>query len=89
MLWVAQFGVRGIEHGQFGREARRDFLGRGQRTRAASSTLVLKWRRERARGVHVAWRLWQQAAACLHACARRCSRGGCAGQGPVILIGSL
>jgi len=28
-------------------------------------------------------------AACLHACARRCLRGGCAGQGPVILIGSL
>ena len=57
MIWVAQFGVREIEHGQFGREARRDFLGRGQRTQVASSTLVLKCRRERARGVHVAWRL--------------------------------
>jgi hypothetical protein len=42
---------------------------------------ALKWRGKQARGIHVAWRPWQQAAACTHACARRCSRGSCAGQG--------
>ena len=57
------------------------FSGRGQRTRMASSTSVLKWRGRQARDTHVAWRPWQQAAACTHACARRCSRGSCAGQG--------
>ena len=69
--WVRWISERGMS----------SFSGRGQRTRTASSTSVLKWRGRQARGIHVAWRPWQQAAACTHACARRCSRGSCAGQG--------
>ena len=55
--------------------------------RTALSTSGRKRRRERAQGVHVAWRLWQQAAACPHARRRRCAGGGRAGQSAELLIG--
>jgi len=75
--WKAQFGWRWIECGVFAREGRRCTFGLGNR--ATTSTLVLKERGKRVRGVHVAW--WRrQADSCVlahaHAVALTATDGG-------------
>ena len=80
-LWSAQFRLRGIGCGEFERESRRGSLvvdrenvrrrprwcSRGGGSEPGASTSPGGTGR--------------QAAACSHACAWRCLRGGCAGQG--------
>ena len=80
-LWNAQFDLRWIECGEFAREGRR-----------GSSVLDREIARHRPRwcsrrGRSEPWAstlpsdAGRQAAACLHARTRRCTRGGCTGQG--------
>ena len=81
MLWVAQFGMRGIGCDEFERKARRGSLVVDKEIGAASPTLALKGEEEASPGRPR--RLAAQAgkqAACLHAHTRRCARGGRAGQ---------
>ena len=80
MLWVAQFGLRGIGCDEFERKARRGSLVVDREIGRRRPRWRSKGRRKRARGIHVAWRC-RQATACLHARTRRCARSGHAGQG--------
>jgi len=82
-------GLRGIEHGEFERERLRvssvvdrengDVVHAGAQVGKEASS---------GRPRHLATLAGRQAA-CLHTRTQRCARGGRAGQGPVILIGSL
>ena len=84
MLWVAQFGLRGIGCDEFERKARRGSLVVDKEIGRRRPRWRSKGRRKRARGVHVAWRRRQ--ASRLRACTRAAA---VLDRGPVILIGSL
>ena len=77
MLWVAQFGLRGIGCDEFERKARRGSLVVDREIRRRRPRWRSNGRRKRAWGVHVTWRHRQ--ASRLRACTR--ARGGRAGQG--------
>ena len=90
MLWVAQFGLRGIGCDEFERKARRGSLVVDREIRRRRPRWRSNGRRKRARGVHVTWRHRQ--ASRLRACTRAHGATRAAAvldRGPVILIGSL